>query len=127
MSHHLTPPQQADRQSKVYCEARPRVRRILLIDDVVRTGGTIAKVTEYLRGQFPHATIDSMALVLVADKRNTDPFTKIDYAAWISSDPAIQLPWSQNEHPDPKGYFENDDVEQIVDRLLEHSSRTGTG
>lgn len=109
---------------KINCEKASDVRHIILIDDVVRTGGTIQFVKNHLRGCYPDASIDAMALVVVSGE-GTNPEAKkaLDYAAWISPVESIQLPWSNVHDEDPMPYFDNDGMEQLVERLMEHANQ----
>lgn len=113
---------------RVICEPRPGVRRIIVIDDVVRTGDTIRRVKEYLLQLNPNAVIHSIALVVVAPDENEGSAREvIDYAAWISPFRGIGLPWSNSEEEDPRDYFDEEGMEQIVGRLLEHSKKVANG
>lgn len=113
---------------KVICEPRPSVTRVIVVDDVVRTGDTIRKVKAALREMYPDISLYCIALVVVeSGTPRRSVLEVIDYAAWISRFQGVGLPWSNSREDDPRGYFDEEGMAQLVGRLVEHSKKVAIG
>jgi hypoxanthine phosphoribosyltransferase len=76
--------------SEVYHNRKPR---ILLVDDIVRTGHSIHTAIEYIQGKLPSWDLSVMALIICGKENDA----KISYNPYWTQNRDIQLPWSSAE------------------------------
>jgi hypoxanthine phosphoribosyltransferase len=102
----------------------------IIVDDVVRTGKTMAAVRAYLRDCNSAAKQYAIALAAVSpDYQGRGVPYDIDYCLWISQDANLKFPWSdtskQEPDPDPSHYIDNIGVNQVGGFLTEQGRRPG--
>ena len=68
--------------------------RILLIDDISRTGDSIAKGLSYIQELFPLCKL-SVAVLVVCGKNKNNP--DINFSSYYTNTVDIQLPWSPED------------------------------
>lgn len=108
---------------KFYCEDRAINGPIVIVDDVIRTGKTIAAAKNYLSQKYPGKRIYSFVLIVTQKDTDTDnPLDIIDYSPWITDNEEISLPWTANKDKeiskdDINKYFNDKEMDQIVGRI----------
>lgn len=101
---------------KLFCEDRPVLGDIVIIDDVVRTGRTIARVKSHFRAKYPTSAIFTFCLVYVRDPDalHTTPSEVVDYHAWYATSSEISMPWAKRSEVEHTKIFDDLDIDQIV-------------
>lgn len=111
---------------RVLCEPRAGVKFAIVLDDVVRSGETIREVSAKLRETYPDASVYVLALLVSAvdDKGSLSKderlFGLVDYYPWITLSPSTLLPWSNGVSEEATDYIDEDDVDQVVGRIISH-------
>lgn len=103
---------------KLFCEDRPILGDIVIIDDVVRTGRTISTVRQHFKTKYPDSAIFALCLVYVHSEvqENLDA-SIIDYHAWFATSPHISMPWSSRAEADPNAFFDDVEIGQLVGQI----------
>jgi hypoxanthine phosphoribosyltransferase len=106
--------------NKVYCEERPELHDVVLIDDVVRTGHTISRVKNYFSEKHPRSNVFSVCLVYVQNTQQSQTTSvKIDYHAWFATSRHIMLPWSHRPDHESKTLFDDKEINQILGEKID--------
>jgi hypoxanthine phosphoribosyltransferase len=104
-------------------EVSSDVSSFIIVDDVVRTGRTMAAVRSHLRESYPAVKQYAIALAAVsADYQGSGVPYDIDFCTWISRNPTLKFPWSDapDRDPDPSRYLDPTGVSQVGGWLTEH-------
>ncbi len=104
---------------KLYCEDRDVVGDIVVIDDVVRSGYTVARVKAYLTEKYPESAVFVVCLVLVDQSTGTEAAKgAVDYHAWYATSRHVKMPWShRGDSLIPSDFFNDHEIDQLVGQI----------
>ena len=91
---------------------------IIILDDVARSGSTIAAAEKILREEFRTDNVYSATLVVTSTSATNEDFKRyIDYTAWLTEVETIRLPWTDDLTPQHEKYFDSTTMDQMVHRI----------
>ena len=92
----------------VDCEGGNLEGNVLLVDDIRRTGKTLAAVQEHLLEKFgDRIHLATMVLIAAIGDHEKIKDVNVDYFAWYTSNSYVALPWSPRENRKHAGQSSN--------------------
>lgn len=109
---------------KEYIEPREFSGPIIILDDLSRTGSTLTRIHHVITKKYPQSMVYCMVLVSstknMASSYPTFSGTGvIDYAAWLTEDETLELPWSSStsNEIDANDFFDDTEMDQVGGRI----------
>jgi hypoxanthine phosphoribosyltransferase len=88
------------------CSANDLVGKVLVVDSIIRTGGSMTSTVKDLQKRFPSIEINTATLATVTDKDKKSVFEGLDYCVFGTQDRLLKLPWSEVNPNEGADYLE---------------------